>query len=146
VTLFTRDHGKVRAIAKGARRVPSRFGGRVEPFTYADYFIANGRSLDIVSQCQVLETFQKIRESSQFLYFGLYMLKLVSSGTADGQPYPELFDLLLSSLLGLKRGEVGRKVIKDFEKAFVEIEGIYREGIDPRHSLGEHLERDLATW
>ena len=47
VTLFTRDHGKIRAIAKGARRVPSRFGGRVEPFTYSDCFIAKGRNLDI---------------------------------------------------------------------------------------------------
>ncbi len=75
VTLFTRDHGRIRAIAKGARRVPSRLGGRVEPFTYAEYFIAKGRSLDIISQCEVIETFQRLRESPQALPAGLYMLK-----------------------------------------------------------------------
>jgi len=146
VTLFTRDHGKIRAIAKGARRVPSRFGGRVETFTYADYFIAKGRSLDIVSQCQVLESFQRLREDSERLYSGLYMIKLVNSGTADGQRYPELFDLLLAALLGLKNGAKARKAAKAFEKEFVMLEGIYREGINPQHSLSEHIGKDLRSW
>jgi len=42
VTLFTREHGKIRVVAKSARRVPSRLGGRVESFTYAEMFIAQG--------------------------------------------------------------------------------------------------------
>lgn len=146
VTLFTREHGKIRAIAKGARRVPSRFGGRVEPFTYADYFIAKGRNLDIVSQCQVIETFQRVREDPEKIYAGLYMLKLVNSGTADGQHYPELFDLLLESLLKLKKGQHAKRMAKEFEKKFVELEGIYREGIDPQYTLSEHVGKDLRKW
>ena len=50
VTLLTRDHGKVRAVAKGVRRTKSRFGGRLEPFMRSDLLIATGRSLDVVSQ------------------------------------------------------------------------------------------------
>ncbi len=146
VTLFTRDHGKVRAIAKGARRVPSRLGGRVEPFTYAEYFIANGRSLDIISQCEVIETFQHLREDAQGLPAGLYMLKLVDSGTVEGQRYPELFDLLLKFLLRLKEGHNPRRVAKDFEKEFVILEGIHREGIDPQYTLSEHVGKDLRKW
>ncbi len=146
VTLFTRDFGKVRAIAKGARRVPSRFGGRVETFTYADYFIAKGRNLDIVSQVQVIETFQKVRETPEMLPAGLYMLKLVDAGTSDGQHYPELFDLLLHSLLRLKTGEPGRKLAKAFINAFVKIEGIHRDGMDPQHILSEHVGKDLSSW
>ena len=146
VTLFTRDYGKIRAIAKGARRVPSRFGGRVETFTYADYFIAKGRNLDIVSQCQVIETFQRVRESPETLPAGLYMIKLADAGTAEGQPYPELFDLLLESLLKLKKGQEARQVAKNFEKEFVIIEGIHREGIDPQYALSEHVGKDLRQW
>ena len=146
VTLFTRDHGKVRAIAKGARRVPSRLGGRVEPFTYAEYFIANGRSLDIISQCEVIETFQRLREDAQGLPAGLYMLKLVDSGTAEGQRYPELFDLLLKFLFRLKEGHKPRRTAKDFEREFVILEGIHREGIDPQYTLSEHVGRDLRKW
>ena len=150
VTLFTREHGKIRAIAKGARRVPSRFGGRVETFTYADYFIAGGRSLDIISQCEVIETFQRVREDPKALPAGLYILKLVNAGTVEGQPNPELFDLLLEYLYRLKSPEDAnwspKKTAKDFEKDFVVIEGIFREGIDPKYSLSEHVGRDLRSW
>lgn len=146
VTIFSRDYGKIKAIAKGARRVPSRFGGRVETFTYADYFVAKGRSLDIVSQCQVIETFQKVREDSQALPAGLYILKLVDSGTMEGQRHPELFDLLLDSLFRLKKVEPARKIAKDFEKEFLVLEGIFREGVDTQYALSEHLERDVRSW
>ncbi|MBN2058327.1 MAG: DNA repair protein RecO [Candidatus Saganbacteria bacterium] len=146
VTLFTREHGKVRAIAKGARRVPSRFGGRVEPFTYADYLLAKGRNLDIVSQCQVRETFQSLREDPEGLPSGLYMLKLVDAGTVEGQHHPELFDLLLDHLLKLKAGGPSRRLAKSFEREFVVIEGIYQEGVDPQYSLSDHVGRDLRQW
>lgn len=146
VTLFTREHGKIKAIAKGARRVPSRFGGRVETFTYADYFIAQGRSLDIISQCQVIESFQKVREKGQTLPAGLYMLKLVNSGTAEGQVYIELFDLLLQSLFRLKNEQDAKRVVKDFVRGFVTVEGIFKEGIDPQYSLSEHIGEDFRRW
>lgn len=50
VTLLTRSHGKVRAVAKGVRRTSSRFGARLEPFSHVDLQLATGRSLDIVTQ------------------------------------------------------------------------------------------------
>lgn len=146
VTLFTRDHGKIKAIAKGARRVPSRLGGRVEPFTCAEYFIARGRSLDIISQCEVIETFQRIREDAKALPPGLYMLKLVDWGTVVGQHHPELFDLLFGSLLRLKVRDDARKVARDFEREFVILEGIYADGVDPQYSLSEHIGKDLSSW
>lgn len=146
VTLFTRDHGKIRAIAKGARRVPSSLGGRVETFTYADYFIAKGRNLDIISQGQVIETFQRVRESPEMLPTGLYMIKLVDAGTVEGQRHPELFDLLLKALLRLKNGDSGSRVAKEFEKAFVVLEGIHQEGLDPQYVLSEHVGKDLRAW
>jgi DNA repair protein RecO (recombination protein O) len=146
VTIFTRERGKIRAIAKGARRIPSRLGGRVEPFTYADCFIANGRSLDIISQCQVIESFQWLRQDQLRLPAGLYMIKLVNLGTMEGQHNPELFDLLLHFLLKLRNEAKVRRLAKEFENEFVKLEGIYREGIDPHYSLSEHMERDLSKW
>lgn len=146
VTLFTQEQGKIRVLAKSARRVPSRLGGRVEPFTYLDLYIAKGKSLDIISQCEVLETFQKIRDSAEALKVGLYLLKLVDAGTVEGQPNPELFDLLLKGLTALKQKKDPILIKSRFEKAFLRVEGIYREGIDPRYSLSEHVGVDLSQW
>ncbi|MDD5594099.1 MAG: DNA repair protein RecO [Candidatus Margulisbacteria bacterium] len=146
VTLFTREYGKIRAIAKSARRVPSRLGGRVETFTYADFYIARGRSLDIISQCEVMESFQTLRNDGESLRVGLYLLKLVDSGTSEGQHHPELFDLLLKGLLTLKQKVDPQKLLLRFEKAFLRLEGIYREGIEPRYVLSEHMGVDLRKW
>ena len=57
ITLLTRSHGKVRAVAKGVRRSKSRFGGRLEPFMRVDLLIAQGRSLDVISQAESLAAY-----------------------------------------------------------------------------------------
>ncbi|PMC75402.1 DNA repair protein RecO, partial [Brachybacterium sp. UMB0905] len=50
ITLLTRRHGKVRAVAKGVRRTGSRFGARLEPFSLVDVQLHAGRSLHTVTQ------------------------------------------------------------------------------------------------
>ncbi|MFA5034974.1 MAG: DNA repair protein RecO [Candidatus Margulisiibacteriota bacterium] len=146
VTLFTREHGKIRVLAKGARRVPSRFGGRVETFSYADYLLAKGRSLDIVSQCEVLESFQIVRDDPAGLKAGIYFLRIIDAATAEGQSNEELFDLLLTGLCRLKEKADPQRVVVEFEKAFMRIEGIYREGFDPKYCISDHVGRDIREW
>ena len=55
ITLLTRQHGRVRAVAKGVRRTTSRFGSRLEPFTHVDLQLAEGRNLDIVTQAETID-------------------------------------------------------------------------------------------
>ena len=57
VTLLTRRHGRVRAVAKGVRRTGSRFGSRVEPFMHVDLQLHEGRSLDVVTQAETIEPY-----------------------------------------------------------------------------------------
>jgi DNA repair protein RecO (recombination protein O) len=57
ITLLTRHNGRVRAVAKGIRRTKSRFGGRLEPFTHVDVLIHPGRSLDIITQAEVIRAY-----------------------------------------------------------------------------------------
>lgn len=57
ITLLTREHGRVRAVAKGVRRTTSRFGARLEPFSLIDLRIHLGRSLDIITEVEILEPY-----------------------------------------------------------------------------------------
>lgn len=50
ITLLTREHGVVRAVAKGVRRTNSKFGARLEPFTHVDLQLYEGRNLDTITQ------------------------------------------------------------------------------------------------
>lgn len=55
ISLFTRTHGKVRAVARGVRRTSSKFGSRLEPYSHVDVQLAEGRgSLDVVTQVEML--------------------------------------------------------------------------------------------
>jgi DNA repair protein RecO (recombination protein O) len=57
VTLLTRRHGRVRAVAKGVRRTGSKFGARLEPFSQVDCQFYAGRELDIVTQTETIAAY-----------------------------------------------------------------------------------------
>lgn len=57
VTMLTRDHGKVRAVARGVRRTSSKFGGRLDPFNHVDVQLVVGRNLDVVAQVETLHPY-----------------------------------------------------------------------------------------
>src|SRR6476660_1784489 len=57
ITFLGRTTGRVRAVAKGVRRTESRFGARLEPFTHVDLMLHTGRSLDIITQAEVIRPY-----------------------------------------------------------------------------------------
>jgi len=57
ITLFTREHGRVRAVAKGVRRTKSKFGARLEPGSLVDIQLYVGKTFDVVTQVESLENF-----------------------------------------------------------------------------------------
>src|ERR1700733_7788781 len=57
VTMLSKQHGKIRAVAKGVRRTGSRFGARLEPFMVVDGLFYIGRSLDIVQQAESIGSY-----------------------------------------------------------------------------------------
>ena len=57
VTLFSREHGRIRAVAKGVRRTKSKFGARLEPGSYVDIQLYTGKTFDVVTQVESLENF-----------------------------------------------------------------------------------------
>ena len=54
ITLLTRRHGRVRAVARGVRKTTSRIGARLEPFSHVDIQLHEGRSLDTITQVETL--------------------------------------------------------------------------------------------
>ena len=57
ITLFTKEHGRIKAVAKGVRRTKSKFGARLEPTSFVDLQLYAGKSLDIVTEVTSIENF-----------------------------------------------------------------------------------------
>lgn len=111
VTLLTREKGKLNAVAKGARRAGSRLSGATELFTHSQMQLAIGKSLDIISQCQVASSFPTLRGNLELLARATYLCELTDRMTEEHEPNPEVFDLLLSALYLLQRAQARPDVI-----------------------------------
>ncbi|MDE0572855.1 DNA repair protein RecO [Demequina sp. B12] len=105
VTMLTRSHGKVRAVAKGVRRTTSRIGSRMEPFMLVDVQLYEGRNLDIVSQVETREPYaRRIAEDYALFTAATAMVetvdKLVDHEKEDAS---EQYRLLHGGLAALSR-------------------------------------------
>jgi len=100
ITLLTRESGRVRAVAKGVRRTTSRFGSRLEPFTHVDLQLAEGRSLDVVTQAVTLDPFAGRMGSDYERYTaGTVMLETAERLVVeDKEPALQQFLLLVGAL------------------------------------------------
>lgn len=101
-SVLTLEHGKVRAVAKGVRRVKSRLGARTEPLTHIDFMAWRGRELDIVNQVEVIDVFPRIRSDLERLDAAVTMVEIIDQSTVDHQPTPELYRLLVGALRSLE--------------------------------------------
>jgi DNA repair protein RecO (recombination protein O) len=99
VTLAGRHNGRIRAVAKGVRKTKSRFGGRLEPFTYLSLVLWRGKSgLDTVTQAEVLEPFRAVREDLDRFALGEVMLEASDRVIQEAEPAGRVLNLLLGSL------------------------------------------------
>ncbi len=149
VTIFAKDHGKITVIAKGAKRPTSKFGGRLETFTYAELLLAKGKSLDILSQMEVVESFQAIRENPAWLNLSFYFVKIIQNASLQGHKNNRMLKLLLTSLKKIIDGPPGQSleyIVKFFEVNFLKIEGLYRGDRMTEDLITEHIEKDVRWW
>lgn len=101
-TILTLEHGKVRAVAKGVRKVKSRLGARTEPLTHIDFMAWRGRELDVVNQVEVVDVFPRIRADLARLDTAVTMAEIIDQSTVDHQQAPELYRLLVGALRALE--------------------------------------------
>ena len=107
-TLFTREFGKVRALAKGGRRLKSNFDCAFDLLSRCRIVFlrkAHG-GLDLLTEARLEEQFPILRQNLPALYAGYYIAELLADGTQDYDPHPALFDAALESLRNL--GNSGR--------------------------------------
>lgn len=107
VTLYSRDLGKIRGVARGARRQKSRFGAAIEPFSVCrlDLFEKTGDSLYRISHVDLIRSSQALREELRLMTSAARMVNVVAAITPDGDPDLRLFDTLDQGLASLHESE-----------------------------------------
>jgi DNA repair protein RecO (recombination protein O) len=106
-TLWTRDLGKVRALAKGGRRLRSNFESSLDLLTHCRIVLIRKTSggLDLLTEAQAVQCFAHLRTNLSALYAGYYLAELLGEGTQDLDPHPALFDEAVGALVSLGEPE-----------------------------------------
>lgn len=105
VTMLSRGHGKIRAVAKGVRRTASRFGARLEPFMVVDVQLHEGRSLDIVQQVETLGPYGADIVADYGRYTAAVAMAEAADRLTEHEASPQHYLLLIGALRSLARGE-----------------------------------------
>lgn len=98
VTVFTKQHGKLRLLAKGVRRVTSRRGPHLEIFSHVVLLAHRGKTLDSISEIVPITTFDTIRGDLERISVGYFYCELVNTLLAEKQEHQDVFLLLLIAL------------------------------------------------
>ena len=102
-TLWTREFGKVRVLAKGGRRLRSNFDSALDLLTLCSivFLRKSSGSLDLLTEAQVVQRFPRLSTDLPALYAAYYVAELLSDWTEDYDPHPSLFDEALETLRAL---------------------------------------------
>jgi len=123
LTIFTPARGKLRVVAKGARKPASRKSGHVELFTRSTLLIAKARNLDIVSQAETVEAYRALRKDLLRSTYAHYIVELLDRFTGDEEESAELYDLLADTLARLCDAENPALLARFYELRLLTLAG-----------------------
>jgi DNA repair protein RecO (recombination protein O) len=129
ITLLTPHHGKFDAIAKGVRKPNSKKTGHVELFMKSDLLIAAGRSIDLITQAEMIDPYLPIREDLTRGAYASYAAELLDRFTreSDDTHTETLFELLDSTFSRLCQDDDPRRVIRYYELMLLDAVGFRPE-------------------
>jgi len=139
LTLYSREYGKIRALAKGARKPQTRKTGHVELFMRTNFMFARGRTIDIITQAELVEAYPALRDDLVLTTYASYLVELLDSLTAEQDRDVGKYDLLANALGWLTETEDQRLAARYYELRLLSLAG-YQPQLFHCTSCGEEIE------
>jgi len=123
LTLYTRERGKIKAIAKGARKPQTRKTGHVEPFMRTNFLFALGRDLSIITQAEMVEAYPALREDLARAAYASYVVELLDRFTVEEDQHIGIYNLLSDGLGWIASSDDLKLVARFFELHLLALAG-----------------------
>lgn len=104
LTVFTKDKGKIKILAKGVRRINSRRGPNIELFNQVSLAIHEGKTFDILTEAEVINTFPLVRKNLDLVSLAFHICEIVNGLCPEHQPHPKVYQMMLKVLNELDLG------------------------------------------
>ncbi len=144
MTLFTLEEGKVRCIAKGARRPKSPFAGKLEPLNQVEVVCIRGKSdLLTLKECSITRSRMGLRGDLAKINAALQVLSLLEETQTAGDSNPDVFELVVDCLDAIEELPIPRKILLLFRISLLVASG-YAPDYSTCASCGGKLEKKAA--
>lgn len=125
VALYSREAGKISAMARGAKKPSSRLAAVSQPFTYGYFLIQTGKGLGTLQQGDMISSLRGLKEDIFKTAYASYIVELVDKGTQDLEANPFLFEMLLQTLTHISEGNDEEILTNIFEMKMLPVLGLY---------------------
>lgn len=117
VSLLCREHGILRGLAKGAKRVGGRFSGGIDLLTRGQVvaIVKGGRDLATITDWTLLRTYRSLRQDLEANRSAFYLADLIGRLFAPADPHPRLYDALVTGLEALETPGTAAAVVLRFQ-------------------------------
>ena len=149
LAVYSKLHGRVSLIAKGARRLRSKKRGHIEVFNIINFQAISGRGLGIMTEAVVVDDFSDFKKNLKKVSLAYYFMEVVGKITHEGEANTGVYNLLKSSLENLKNTKELKKLRLDFILKLLTTMGYWPEGKSMQNhdkELEEVLERTLSSF
>ncbi|MDR1383632.1 MAG: DNA repair protein RecO [Planctomycetaceae bacterium] len=125
LTLFSRDFGKIRALAKGGRRLKGPFESALDLMSHVliTYIPKRGDVLDLLTESKLIRRFRLNRKNLGGMYAGFYLIELLNEMMVEEESAPELFDSAVETLSQLIDAKPATPTLMRFEWRMLELTG-----------------------
>ena len=128
LTIYSKEFGKIRVIARGIKRLESKLRYHLEPLTYNQLILIEGKSFRIVKDAILLDEFLLMRKELEKTKIAYKIAELIDQAIVDEEKDEKIWSLLLKTLKNLNVGHSTSNIAKDFQNSLIRL-----LGYDPSH-------------
>lgn len=148
VFVYSKYHGRISLIAKGVRKPKSRKRGHIEVFSLIRFQAACTKGLDIMTEAEVIKSFENIRKDLKKISLAYYICEVVGKITKEGEENKNFFELIKNTLNRLETSSGLRIQREEFLTALLTLSGYWPEGKklpNPDGVLEQVVERQINS-
>ena len=97
VMMYSKEKGLIKCIAKSSKKPNGKLCGRMDTFVANNLLLTKGKSMDIVSQAEILNSFFRIRQNTEKMFYSMYCVETIKNfGEENDENSNTVYDLLYS--------------------------------------------------
>lgn len=140
VTIFTRQLGRIKVLAKGIRRIQSRRAPHLELFNQVELVLHAGKTFDTITEAHVIDSFSLAKLKLKLSGFLFYLAEVIDKILPEHQPHLTLYKTLVSSIKILSASPNPQSVVKEFVVQLLWDLGYLPKGQYPKLGITDFVE------